>query len=351
METVHNAREYALAIAEMTTRLQDSHVRTVSKDVAMWLGPVGPGVKLARIEGRIVVTGIARPELPGRDRLKVGDVLVAVDGEDAEQRLARLETAIAGSTQGYRDAMGLFYLPRGGNGTRALLRVIGQDGATREVPLERKIEWRLPEKTEPVFSVLGDQVGYVDLTRLERGDLGAMFEAMKDTRALVLDMRGYPKGVFYELSTFINVKGPGTAAKFTRAVHSPMPGTAERSSFDQALPPASPTPYRGRLVMLINEQAISQSEHTALFVEAAAPVTFVGSHTAGADGDVTSTLLPGDIQVTFSGHDVRHADGRQLQRMGIQPDIKAEPTIAGIRAGRDEVLESALAFIKKNAGT
>lgn len=36
---------------------------------------------------------------------------------------------------------------------------------------------------------------------------------------------------------------------------------------------------------------------------------------------------------------VRHADGRQLQRVGIQPHVRVSPTIAGLCAGRDEVLE------------
>ena len=48
------------------------------------------------------------------------------------------------------------------------------------------------------------------------------------------------------------------------------------------------------------------------------------------------------ITISFSGHDVRHADGRQLQRVGLIPDIEVKPTIEGIRAGRDEVLEKAL---------
>jgi hypothetical protein len=42
---------------------------------------------------------------------------------------------------------------------------------------------------------------------------------------------------------------------------------------------------------------------------------------------------------------VRHADGRQLQRTGLQPDVEVRPTIAGIREGKDEVLEKALAYI------
>jgi hypothetical protein len=53
-------------------------------------------------------------------------------------------------------------------------------------------------------------------------------------------------------------------------------------------------------------------------------------------------MLPGGVRVMFTGHDVRHADGRQLQRVGILPHVEVRPTLAGLRAGRDEVLERAL---------
>ena len=101
--------------------------------------------------------------------------------------------------------------------------------------------------------------------------------------------------------------------------------------------------------MLINHDAISQAEHTCMFFESAADVTFIGSPTNGANGDVTNMVLPGAIYVSFSGHDVRHADGRQLQRVGIQPHIKVEQTVAGIRAGKDEILEAALKFLNSSA--
>jgi C-terminal processing protease CtpA/Prc len=47
----------------------------------------------------------------------------------------------------------------------------------------------------------------------------------------------------------------------------------------------------------------------------------------------------------FGGHDVRHADGRQLQRVGLVPDIEVEPTRKGVAAGRDEVLERAVRYL------
>ena len=44
----------------------------------------------------------------------------------------------------------------------------------------------------------------------------------------------------------------------------------------------------------------------------------------------------------ISGIGVFYPDKRPTQRVGIVPDIEVRPTIAGIRAGRDEVLEEAL---------
>jgi C-terminal processing protease CtpA/Prc len=97
----------------------------------------------------------------------------------------------------------------------------------------------------------------------------------------------------------------------------------------------------------MDERTISQAEHTGLFFEAANKTVFIGSPTMGANGDVTTVVLPGGIVVRFTGHDVRYPDGRQLQRVGLQPLVRVRPTVAGLRAGRDEVLEKALEFLRR----
>jgi C-terminal processing protease CtpA/Prc len=98
--------------------------------------------------------------------------------------------------------------------------------------------------------------------------------------------------------------------------------------------------------MLIDERTVSQAEATGLFFEAANGTKFVGTPTSGAIGDVTEFSVPGGIRVFMTGHDVRHADGRRLQRVGLQPDVRIAPTTEGIAAGRDEVLDRAVEFIK-----
>ena len=66
----------------------------------------------------------------------------------------------------------------------------------------------------------------------------------------------------------------------------------------------------------------------------------------GADGNVTYISLPGGIRTLFTGLGVYYPDGRPTQRIGIVPDIVVRPTVVGVRAGRDEVLDRALEYIR-----
>ena len=181
---------------------------------------------------------------------------------------------------------------------------------------------------------------------MEPSQVDEAFEAIKNTHGLIFDMRGYPNGVFETLGARFAEKTVAAALFDAPAPKSPDPIADSRLAFTQYAKPDSKWKYHGKVVVLINEDAISQSEHTCLFLEATAHAKFIGGPTNGANGDVTVTVLPGDITVSFTGQGVRHADGRQLQRVGIQPDIRVDQTIKGVREGRDEILERAIVYLK-----
>ena len=194
--------------------------------------------------------------------------------------------------------------------------------------------------------------GYVDLDRLQVGEVDKMFDTIKGTPAVIFDMRGYPNGTAWSIAPRLTEKGNVVAALFTRPIleatnltNSEMADSASYL-FSQKIPDPQGDVYKGKVVVLINEDAISQAEHTCLFFAAATDVTFIGTPTAGANGDITFMVLPGNLAVSFSGHNVRHADGRQLQRVGIQPTIKVAPTIRGLVDGRDEILDAAIKFLQ-----
>jgi C-terminal processing protease CtpA/Prc len=63
---------------------------------------------------------------------------------------------------------------------------------------------------------------------------------------------------------------------------------------------------------------------------------------AARTGNVSQIALQGGLSTTISGIGVFYPDKKPTQRVGIVPDIEVKPTIAGIRAGRDEVLDEAV---------
>jgi len=105
--------------------------------------------------------------------------------------------------------------------------------------------------------------------------------------------------------------------------------------------------YQGKLVVLVNENSQSQAEYTAMAFRAGKNTTIVGSTTAGADGNVSTIVLPGGLRTMISGIGVYYPDGTKTQRVGIVPDIWVEPTIDGIKNGKDEVLEKAIELIEQ----
>lgn len=355
-EANRDAADYQLTVRELVTEMHDSHGGVQNANAsAERLGTYLPPVVVRHVEGRTVVTNVLDDKLP----VKVGDVVLTVDGEAVEKRIEFLSRYTAASTPQALMRSVHANLLRGQKETAAKLRVRGANGETREVELPRSFGrpeqaklFAATQRSTPVVQVLPSGYGYVDLARLQAGEVNKMFETIKDTSAVIFDMRGYPNGTAWPIAPRLTEKRQPVAALFSRPL---LEATSLSDSelaetpnytFAQALPERQGDVYRGKVVVLINEDAISQAEHTCMFFEAATDVTFVGTPTTGANGDVTFMVLPGNLAVSFTGHNVRHADGRQLQRIGIQPTVKAAPTISGVIAGRDEILEAAVKHLQ-----
>jgi C-terminal processing protease CtpA/Prc len=73
--------------------------------------------------------------------------------------------------------------------------------------------------------------------------------------------------------------------------------------------------------------------------------TIIGSTTAGADGNVSTIMLPGGLRTMISGIGIYYPNGGKTQRIGIVPDVEVSPTINGIKNGKDELIEKAINVI------
>jgi C-terminal processing protease CtpA/Prc len=350
-----DAADYQQAVRELVTELNDSHgtVRG-ARALGERRGLGTPPIALRYVEGKVAVTHLLEP-VPG---VRAGDEIVAVDGEPVARLIDRVAAITPASTPQALMRSVVPDLLRGAARSMVRLGLRGLDGTAREAEVARSTtggdpRWDATEpthRTTPVFGVLPSGYGYVDLARLEAGEVERMFEAIRATPGTIFDMRGYPRGASFSIAPRLALRPGAPAARFrrpmadARALGEPHLEGASFEFVQRLDPPAGPA-YPGRVVMLIDENAISQAEHTALWFEATGRVTFVGTPTTGANGDITNVVLPGGLVAGFSGHDVRHADGRQLQRVGIQPDVRVAPTVRGLVEGRDEVLEAAVRFL------
>jgi C-terminal processing protease CtpA/Prc len=349
MRDARDATDYALAVSELATRIQDSHVTLASRVLDDYFGTHRPAVRVDLVEGLSVITEVA-PELAGAG-LHVGDVVVSVDGEDAAVRRARLGRYLPASTRGRLDNKIDTQFLLGPRSQPAVLEVRGEDGTVRRVSAARTLEGLAPRsrmRTGLVHTVLASGYGYVDLQRLEAAEVDAAFETIRNTSGTIFDMRGYPASGARAVIPRLARPGaqPAVIGGSMR-----YDGSSGSFSLEEALwtleerPPGQS--YTGRVVVLADGSSQSAAEHICAGIKSAAAVTFIGSRTSGANGGVTRTILPGGIVVNFTGQSVRHADGSQLQRVGIVPDVEARPTLHGIREGRDDVLERALDFLTR----
>lgn len=359
-EAAADSMSYALCVAEMWTRTHDSHSFIDGAQLRQYFGPAQPPLRVRWIAGAVVVFQVLDASAVAPTGLKVGDVVLSIDGEEIGQRMARIGRHIAASAPHTHKRSIAGNLLGGPEGSAAKLRIRAADGTEREVEIARSVPRNSPLARAPwrggeVLRWLPGDIGYADLDRLELAQVDALFEMFANAKAIVFDVRGYPKGTAWGLVQRLTDRPRVPAALFRQprvwagSEHFGRDALGDVTEFVQQLPPprTDRPAFRGPTVLLIDERTQSQAEHTGLFLKAANGTLWIGSATAGANGDITTLVVPGGITLTFTGQAVRHPDGRQLQRIGLVPDLEVHPTIAGLRAGRDEVLEAAIARLEE----
>jgi C-terminal processing protease CtpA/Prc len=356
-----DAREYNLAVSEFVAHVYDSQAIVQSAELAEFFGTAPPPLELRLIEKKPLVTRILDASVV-KDEVKIGDVVLKVDGESMGDRIRREAPYISSSTQQWLGQRLMERILNGADGSTVTLTVRGPDAKEREVKLTRKLAYNAAlrhPRTGEVMKILNGNIGYVDLDRLKDSDVEEMFNKFRETRAIIFDLRGRPdgddwSGAVWQIAPRLTEKRELPAAIFngplTLTPDSTDSSVSARSAsyfFVQTVPASDGWKYKGKTVVLVDERTIAAGEHAALLLEAASRPMFVGSPSAGADGDVTNFVIPGGIAISFSGHDVRHGNSGALQRTGLQFEGGAIPSIVGIRQGRDEVLDKAVGFLRQ----
>jgi C-terminal processing protease CtpA/Prc len=338
-----NDDDFYLAFQKLTVKLNDSHAVFYRYGKVKNFIPV----KCKIIDKKMVVTEISNDDLAKVNDIKIGDVITKVNDKTIKDYISSYRDLIGGSNEpvylrnvvepilsGDSETIKLEFLKEGKNITRTVDRYDYQNANKNE---NKKVN------QEGKFKMLQNNIGYVNMGTLKVKDIPDMIENLKLAKAIVFDIRNYPNGTGRDISNFLN-------SKERKEILFTEPDSTYIGRFKWEEPRAcgyeNTNNYKGKVIVLVNEQSQSQSEEMAMSFQTADDTTIIGSQTAGADGNVSNFETIKAFFTRFTGIGVYYPDRRETQRIGIIPDIEVKPTILGIQKGKDEVLDRALQFIE-----
>jgi len=368
VESATDAYSYSSVMLEYATTMNDAQAEMSSPAISQHLGAAAAPFATRWIEGRAIVTQVAADDAGRATGLLVGDEITAADGYPmaAYVNEHRKYGPASNEWTGHRNTTQL--IPRGvpGNG---IFKVRDANNRERTATIQRDASYlnrfsNSERATTSVFREFPGRIGYIDMDRATAEQVDSAFQILGASRALILDTRGRGmpnasatmtpamRAVIRRVAALPNAVIDKQTIRMASEPCAPsesrLPSAAcvlERRQLDDIMSADSVSRFKGRVVVLIDERTQGAMEQFGLGVEGVANPVFIGSPSAGAAGVLTSMKLPGFISLLFSGSELRHADGRQLQRVGLTPQVDVAPTVKGVRAGIDEVLARAQVWL------
>lgn len=351
-----NNKEYALEVLKLVSRIKDSHAVLYGSNQALeeYKGKFALPIQLSFIQNKLLVIGIHSDEQNLKNHLSIGDEIIAINNIPVVQLIKQMlpytsssnyETQlrdIARSVLRSNERQIKLSINRNG-------KLLNYDAATG--PLNLGYKNALFEKAVP-FRVLKGNIGYVFPGKYKGDMLSEISKTFEDVKGIIIDMRCYPSAYMpYTFGNYIkDSQSPflqvtrGSVAYPGSFFESP-PFKNGQSNY---IPDGSPKPFKGKVVVIVNADTQSQAEFTTMAFQSSPRVRVLGSTTSGADGDVSEINLPGGLTTMISGLGVYYPDGTAAQRAGVKIDYKVYPTMKGIKAGRDELMEKAITLLNKN---
>ncbi|MFV0591868.1 MAG: S41 family peptidase [Draconibacterium sp.] len=346
--SANNELEFEKAAIRIIADVKDTHANLWggANKINEQKGTLLPPIRVGFAEDKLVVTDFYNEEHKSTIGLKIGDVITHINGKSVGAIIDSLSMYYPASNQPTKLRNIAADILRSAD--KQIEITLLSEGSRKDMdlvlyPASGLNYYGLYKKPEgPCFKILEGNIGYVFLGTIKNEDIERVKVELKDTKGIIIDIRNYPSAfVPFALGAFF-CSEQKPFVKFSK-VNWLTPG---EFTFTPALNiPASTVPYKGKLMVLVNEVSQSQAEYTAMAFRAGDNTTIIGSTTAGADGNVSSIMLPGGLRTMISGIGVYYPDGTETQRVGIIPDIEVKPTIKGIKEGRDELLEKAVELI------
>lgn len=291
---------------------------------------VSIGIRASRLEGQLVITHVAVGSDAQRQNVRVGDVLLDEPGQ----------------------LSGLI-------GTSVTVHVKGCDGNSRTLEVKRENPWWPPEhpslRWHTIEQASGRRIGFIKTTRFDDDAaplIDAAMDAVKDTYGLIIDLRDNSGGNIssIRLASYLLPDSQMVATLASRAFLEKIGAAPDHLDLNK-VPRVSgiyttrgiidamknnggaaafftedvgSRHYRGKVIVLINNETGSAAEGFAWMLKGRKSVTLVGETTAGVLLGGETFDLPGGWRLTVPTHASWGPDGKRYVDTPVAPDLEVK---------------------------
>lgn len=225
---------------------------------------------------------------------------------------------------------------------------------TFKTPDKQRLELRLPFAKredwqwfvpETKIAEHGNGIVYLNLCLLSDEELTEAMPRILAAKGLILDLRYYPS-VSYNLICQLLIKPDSLANTYIKRYIRP---NEELPRLNEDVPtwglqPAGPH-IASKVIALCSRESQSYCEAWLAALQHNHLATLVGQATAGANGNVVLTPLPGKLNAYWTGMLVRNPDKSRFFTRGVKPDIPIKRSLNDYIEGKDPELTKALELL------
>jgi carboxyl-terminal processing protease len=360
LETVQSDEDFFNLTFQLVNELKDTHSWLQNYHPRPLLEV--PGLLLDVFEEQVFVTSVRRGSEAAGAGVAPGWEVVAVDGQTVAEKMEALRPRLKAmsSERAWRREAGRHLLAAAAP-SPATLQLRLPDGANRTLtlargPAEGPRATARPndiELTRQRFVHFGRHPSGLGYIRIEsfngRAEIADEFdralEALRDTPALLLDIRDNPGGYGQPriVGRLLRKRALVGIAHLKNG-----PAHSDLEKHRDYLEPGGPWQYTRPVALLVNDVTGSAADLFACELRSASRVLTVGSTTHGnLSGVAAFVVLPCGLIVRVSNGYLADSHDRPIEGAGNVPDIAVEPTIGDFLAGKDPVLDRAVAALRK----
>lgn len=368
-ERASTDEEVRALIREMLTRVGRSHFVVLPGAMASMVdsalagghtGTLGFDVRFA--DGELVVTRVEPGGPADRAGIHPGWLLVRIGSYSVSDLIAAAGSGPEHVRAFHAWALGTGLL-RGRVGETAVLEFVDGSGArvaravargpeTGEAvrlgllpPLFARLEAREIARDGRRFGVIGFNVWMTAIAR----QFDEAVDRFRTADGIVVDLRGNPGGL---MTMVMGISGHFVPTPIPLGVVQTREAELRLVANPRLVNPAGRRvePYGGPLAILVDGSTYSASEIFAGGMQAIRRARVFGTRTPGGALPAVVERLPSGDLLQYAIGDFVTAAGDRIEGQGVVPDVIVVPRREDLLAGRDPILEAALAWLATEAG-